>query len=247
MIDRAAAFDAGEAPSLQLFLDAIERRGGEVKRELSGPQDEVRVMTVHGAKGLEAPIVILPDTCSAHGGERDGVFMTEDGAPIWAGSKSNDIELSANLRAVAEARALREHRRLLYVALTRAQDRLIVCGAFTGHPKSAGHTETSWYTVANSAMQRLVANGRAQEVEDGDRRAENHPPLWRCARTPHPRCHRATHRRTLPAWLTRPITLEFKDRILSPSNPCQPPPNRPSSRPSGQAAPSACAAAPSST
>ena len=65
LIDRAAVFDAGEAPSLQMFLDAVERRGGEVKRELSGPQDEVRVMTVHGAKGLEAPIVILPDTCSA--------------------------------------------------------------------------------------------------------------------------------------------------------------------------------------
>lgn len=215
LIDRAAAFDVGDAPSLQLFLDAIERRGGEVKRELSGPQDEVRVMTVHGAKGLEAPIVILPDTCSAHRGERDGVFMTEDGAPIWAGSKSNDIELSARLRAVAEARALREHRRLLYVALTRAQDRLIVCGAFAGHPKSAGHAETSWYTVASSAMQRLLAAGAASEVEDGDR------PILRFGPTPErliPATIAARSATQLPAWLTRPITLEFKGRILSPSN-----------------------------
>jgi len=81
LIDRAAGFDSDQPPSLQLFLDAVERRGGEVKRELSGPQGEVRVMTVHGAKGLEAPIVILPDTCSAHRGERDGLFMSEDGAP----------------------------------------------------------------------------------------------------------------------------------------------------------------------
>ncbi|MFT3722058.1 MAG: double-strand break repair helicase AddA [Hyphomonadaceae bacterium] len=215
LIDRAAAFDAGEAPSLQLFLDAIERRGGEVKRELSGPQDEVRVMTVHGAKGLEAPIVILPDTCSAHRGERDGVFMTEDDAPIWAGPKTNDIELSAKLRAVAEARALREHRRLLYVALTRAQDRLIVCGAFTGHPKGAGHTETSWYTIAQSAMQRLVTSGAASEAEDGDRA------ILRFGAAPQlliPAVIAARSGAQLPAWLTRPITLEFKGRVLSPSN-----------------------------
>jgi ATP-dependent helicase/nuclease subunit A len=215
LIDRAAAFDAGDAPSLQLFLDAIERRGGEVKRELSGPQDEVRVMTVHGAKGLEAPIVILPDTCSAHRGERDGVFMTEDGAPIWAGPKTSDIELSARLRAVAEARALREHRRLLYVALTRAQDRLILCGAFAGHPKGDGHAETSWYTVASSAMQRLAAAGAASEVEDGDR------PILRFGAAPElliPATIAARSATQLPAWLTRPITLEFKGRILSPSN-----------------------------
>src|SRR5690606_33374828 len=135
----------------------------------SGPQDEVRVMTVHGAKGLEAPIVILPDTCSAHRSDRDGVFITEDGAPIWAGSKSNDVDLSTRLRAVSEARALREHRRLLYVALTRAQDRLIVCGAFAGNPKSTGHAETSWYTVCRSAMARLAETGRVEEVQDGDR------------------------------------------------------------------------------
>ena len=214
LIDRAAAFDAGEAPSLQMFLDAVERRGGEVRRELSGPQDEVRVMTVHGAKGLEAPIVILPDTCSAHRGERDGVFMTEAGAPIWAGPKTNDIELSARLRAIAEARALREHRRLLYVALTRAQDRLIICGAFSGHPKGAGHADTSWYTLALGAMTRLAQTGRVAEIDDADRT------IHRFGAAPElliPAIVTAKHVTPLPAWLTRPITLEFKGRILSPS------------------------------
>jgi ATP-dependent helicase/nuclease subunit A len=214
LIDRAAAFDAGEAPSLQTFLDTIERRGGEVKRELSGPQGEVRVMTVHGAKGLEAPIVILPDTCSAHRGERDGVFMTEDGAPIWAGSKSNDIDLSAKLRAVAEARALREHRRLLYVALTRAQDRLIIGGAFTGHPKGPGHADTSWYTVCLGAMQRLAPTGRVAEIEDNGRT------ILRFGDAPELLIPATVSSKTavpLPAWLTRPITLEFKGQILSPS------------------------------
>jgi ATP-dependent helicase/nuclease subunit A len=213
LIDRAAAFDAGEAPSLQTFLDSVERRGGEVKRELSGPQDEVRVMTVHGAKGLEAPIVILPDTCSAHRGERDGVFLTEDGAPIWAGAKSNDTDLSAQLRAIAEARALREHRRLLYVALTRAQDRLIVCGAERGNTKD-GHEKTSWYRVCEGAMQRLAASGRVEEVQDGDRAIKRFgaaPELLIAATVS------AKSAAALPAWLTRPITLEFKGRLLSPS------------------------------
>ena len=214
LIDRAAAFDADQAPSLQMFLDAVERRGGEVKRELSGPQDEVRVMTVHGAKGLEAPIVILPDTCSAHRGERDGVFITEDGAPIWAGSKNNDIELSAKLRAVAEARALREHRRLLYVALTRAQDRLIVCGAFSGNPKGAGHAETAWYTVAQGAMVRLAQTGRVDEITEDDRT------IRRFGAAParlNPAIASAKVAAQLPAWLTRPASLEFKGRVLSPS------------------------------
>jgi ATP-dependent helicase/nuclease subunit A len=212
LIDRAAAFDAGEAPSLQTFLNAVERRGGEVKRELSGPQDEVRVMTVHGAKGLEAPIVILPDTCSAHRSS-DGVFLTEDGAPIWPGPKTNDTDLSAQLRAVADARALREHRRLLYVALTRAQDRLIVCGAERGNAKD-GHEKTSWYRVCEGAMQRLAATGRVEDVPDGDgifKRFGAAPELL-IAATISTKAASA-----LPAWLTRPVTLEFKGRVLSPS------------------------------
>ena len=214
LIDRAASFDAGEAPSLQMFLDAVERRGGEVKRELSGPQDEVRVMTVHGAKGLEAPIVILPDTCSAHRTDRDGVFITEGGAPIWAGPKTNDVKLSAELRAISEARALREHRRLLYVALTRAQDRLIVCGAFSGNPKSAGHAETSWYTVCQSAMVRLAATGRVEEIEDGDRT------IRRFGAAPErliPAAITTGHATTLPAWLTAPAPVITANRVLSPS------------------------------
>jgi ATP-dependent helicase/nuclease subunit A len=219
LIDRAAAFDAGEAPSLQMFLDAVERRGGEVKRELSGPQDEVRVMTVHGAKGLEAPIVILPDTCSAHRSDRDGVFITEDGAPIWAGSKGNDFELTAKLRAVSEARALREHRRLLYVALTRAQDRLIVCGAFAGNPKGAGHTETSWYTVCQSAMTRLAETGRVEEIEDATTSGESRT-IRRFGAAPElliPAIITTSHATALPAWLSTPAPIVTANRVLSPS------------------------------
>ena len=214
LIDRAAGFDSDQPPSLQLFLDAVERRGGEVKRELSGPQGEVRVMTVHGAKGLEAPIVILPDTCSAHRGERDGLFMSEDGAPLWPGAKANDTPLTLLLRDIEEARALREHHRLLYVALTRAQDRLIVCGAFSGHPKSAGYAETSWYRVCHGAMLRLAEVGRAQEVVGADHtyvRLGTAPELL----IPETVSHGATA--SPPGWLRSLAPEETPARVLSPS------------------------------
>ncbi len=213
LIDRAAGFDADQPPSLQLFLDAVERRGGEVKRELSGPQGEVRVMTVHGAKGLEAPIVILPDTCSAHRAP-DGLFMSQHGAPIWPGPKGNDTQLSAELRAEQDARALREHRRLLYVALTRAQDRLIVCGAFSGGAKGNGFTETSWYRVCQGAMLRLVEQGRAEEITDGDRK------LFRLGAAPDQLLPEVRNTNTPPApptWLTAPAPQETAARVLSPS------------------------------
>jgi ATP-dependent helicase/nuclease subunit A len=213
LIDRAAAFDADQPPSLQLFLSAIETRGGEVKRELSGPQGEVRVMTTHGAKGLEAPIVILPDTCSAHRGDRDGLFVTEDGAPLWAGKKGNDTQLSGELRAIEEARDLREHRRLLYVALTRAQDRLIICGAGMGN-RTDGHEKTSWYRICEGAMARLADAGRVAELEqDGQtiRRFGPSPdPLA-------PQALQAIAAPALPAWLTQNAPPETASRILSPS------------------------------
>ena len=213
LIDRAAAFDADQPPSLQLFLNAIERRGGEVKRELSGPQGEVRVMTTHGAKGLEAPIVILPDTCSAHRGDRDGLFVTEDGAPLWAGKKGNDTQLSSELRAIEEASDLREHRRLLYVALTRAQDRLIICGAGMGN-RTDGHEKTSWYRICEGAMARLAGAGRVAEIEqDGQT-------IRRFGASPDrlaPQALQAPAAPALPAWLAQNAPPETASRILSPS------------------------------
>ncbi len=178
LMDRAAGFDAKGPSSMQLFLASIEKSGGEVKRELSGPQDEVRVMTVHGSKGLEAPIVIVPDTCSAtKSGVDNNLLLTSDddgteqksGMPIWSGPSKSDTPLAAKLRLLADARAAREHRRLLYVALTRAQDRLLVCGPWSGGAKSkTGHPETSWFAICHNAMQRLAEKNLAKVIEIAD-------------------------------------------------------------------------------
>ncbi|WP_281684408.1 double-strand break repair helicase AddA [Thalassobaculum salexigens] len=117
-------------PSLQSFLHAVVAGEQEVKRELEGGEvDQVRVMTVHGAKGLQAPIVILPDTVRPPQ-LRDAVVWHGDGLdlPLWAPSSASADAVSAGARAKAREAMEQEYRRLLYVAMTRAEDRLIVCG-----------------------------------------------------------------------------------------------------------------------
>lgn len=217
LIDRASGFDTDQPPSLELFLAAIEATGGEVKRELSGPQDEVRVMTVHGAKGLQAPIVILPDTTSAPKLDTSGLFFTEDGLPVWVGPKGGDTPATAALRLDSNERALREHRRLLYVALTRAQDRLIVCGAWHGKGKE-GRDKNSWYQLCDAGMQRLIATGAAASIDDTLDGATR--PIIRLG-DPSPALGRAaviaSAATTLPSWLRTLAPAETARRILSPS------------------------------
>lgn len=215
LVDRAAAFDADGPPSLELFLAAVEQSGGEIKRELSGPQGEVRVMTVHGAKGLQAPIVILPDTTSAPRLDNSGLFFTDDGLPVWVGKKEDDTPATAALRHDLEERALREHRRLLYVALTRAQDRLLICGAWHGGKKGKnGHHKDSWYALCDAAMQRLIKSGKAETAEDTLGtvfRLGTTPPALGPATSPAVTLARG------PAWLSRPAPQETARRVLSPS------------------------------
>ena len=149
----ALSYEALSTPSLEGFLHWIEHGNAEVKRDMERARDEVRVMTVHGSKGLEADIVILPDTASQPGGERNrvaNILYTEDG-PVYP--VKNDIapERVRKAKQEADKKAREEHRRLLYVALTRARDRLYVCG-FRGKNAPNPH---SWYTLAQRAAEEI--------------------------------------------------------------------------------------------
>jgi ATP-dependent helicase/nuclease subunit A len=155
-----AALDYGRRhpPSLQGFVGWLRRGGAEVKRDPEATGDAVRIMTVHGAKGLQAPVVILPDTV---GSGRDGAevrwHQPEDGPPLpfWAPNKDHHAPAyTALLAAEKAARAAEEHR-LLYVALTRAEDRLLVCGWQRRRPKGRDWPEACWYDLVAQGFGRL--------------------------------------------------------------------------------------------
>eukprot|EP00435_Cladocopium_sp_Y103_P077738 s1_g1477.t1 len=154
----ALGYERTHTPSLQSFLHWVEAGEAEVKREMAEGREEVRIMTVHGAKGLEAPIVFLPDTCSVPGGQHDPKLLPVDagGAELllFPGRKANDDPVAGAARDHLRTEAMNEYRRLLYVAMTRAKDRLYVCGY-------EGVREPSpdcWY--------RLIENGLAADMDE---------------------------------------------------------------------------------
>lgn len=158
LLAEALRFEAGETPSLAGFIAWIGTGDIQVKREMEAGGDAVRVMTIHGAKGLEAPIVILPDTMGTRAGGPQGLGPVPVGGGnlpplvLWPGRREDDDRLTARERDEAETRAQDERRRLFYVALTRAEDWLILCGA--GDPAK---TVGTWYGLAAAAMDRLGA------------------------------------------------------------------------------------------
>ncbi|WP_323035136.1 double-strand break repair helicase AddA [Pararhodobacter sp.] len=148
-VDLALSYEQGHIPSLDGFLGWLEASDAEVKRQTESAGRRVRVMTVHGAKGLEAPIVILPDTAARKPPTSPAIAQI-DGVPILRTIKANATE--AQLAADAAAAALREEEndRLLYVALTRAESWLIV--ACAGDPAA----ESSWYAKVALGMESLA-------------------------------------------------------------------------------------------
>src|SRR5215469_632708 len=148
-LNLALEYETRETASLQGFLAWLRQARAEVKRDMEIARDEVRVMTVHGAKGLEAPRVILADTMTAPAGPRQPRLLTLAGtAVIWAGKKADDSSAMAGARQAALTEARDEYRRLLYVAMTRAADRLIICGADGERKRPDG----CWYDLVRAAL-----------------------------------------------------------------------------------------------
>lgn len=121
-----------------------------VKREMEGARREVRVMTAHGSKGLEAPIVFLPETTVKRGAGGSPLLVTEDGALLWCASGKGDCDASAKARRLRDDKESQEALRLLYVALTRARDRLILCGRIDARTKD--DKVGGWYAAVRAAF-----------------------------------------------------------------------------------------------
>ncbi|MBV8912409.1 MAG: UvrD-helicase domain-containing protein [Acetobacteraceae bacterium] len=147
LLNAALDYTRLHAPSLQGFVHWLRRSGATVKREAGGSGGAVRVMTVHGAKGLQAPLVLLPDTTGLPPEDEKFAWTTDavTGAdvPLWAPRREFRCAPIDRARVVDRARQMQEHNRLLYVALTRAEDRLVICGWQTRR----GVPETSWYSL----------------------------------------------------------------------------------------------------
>jgi ATP-dependent helicase/nuclease subunit A len=161
LLAQALAAEARGARDLEGLLAALGSAEVVVKREMEAARGEVRVMTVHGSKGLEAPVVILPDTTTVGGQRGPALLETKDGEFLYAPRMSEDCPASAEARNVRDGRAKAESLRLLYVALTRAQDRLILCGRVAARRKPA---EGSWRLLLEAAFERPEIKDRSRIV-----------------------------------------------------------------------------------
>lgn len=168
-----SAEDRG-ATDLETCVAMLESADVEVKREMDGARSEVRVMTVHGAKGLEAPIVILPDTTSRSKPQGPSLMpvVLDDGSEGWLmcpGAEAEDCDASRDTRQARIDRADAESLRLLYVALTRARDRVVILGRALGNRKE-GFEEGSWWDVLSETFMRLQADDGTSVRDIGDGR-----------------------------------------------------------------------------
>ena len=157
LLSAALIFATSHPPSLQGFLHWLRQSGAEVKREPEGAGGAVRIMTVHGAKGLQAPLVILPDTTSLPPSDTSLLWARDPDSgldiPLWVPRRELRCAAVETLRLTADARRLEEYNRLLYVALTRAEDRLLVCG----HDTRAGMPDDCWYDLVQKGFSGIEA------------------------------------------------------------------------------------------
>lgn len=159
----ALAHERAHAPSLQSFLAWFAEGAGEVKRDMEQAGGAVRIMTVHGAKGLEAKVVFLPDTFQTPNHEARGNLLFTDDCVFFGMPAQLECGAVGAAKSAAHDREMREYRRLLYVAATRARDVLIVCGYHTGNRKEPA--PECWYSMLDAAGRKLGQ----REVIDGEK------------------------------------------------------------------------------
>ncbi|HUN46650.1 MAG TPA: double-strand break repair helicase AddA [Stellaceae bacterium] len=228
LLGAAITYAASHAPSLQGFLHWLRQSTAEAKREPGAAGDAVRIMTVHASKGLQAPIVIMADSASPPPADRKQLFWMKDGTtgldlPIFCPRKDAHCEASRQFHAMMQARGTEEHHRLLYVAMTRAEDRLIVCGWENGGP---GSTSPSWHELITRGFNVLAAPLEETPGFWPETRRIVATPQKRQARLP-PAVTRATDAVPLPPWIGRapewraepPASEPPRTRPLTPSRP----------------------------
>ncbi len=215
-------FELTHLADLSYLIKWIESDDEELKREIDQQKDEIRIMTVHGAKGLESNIVILPDTCGLPQKSRgeDLAFYFADKAAefgnqdfaYWRPNKDIEPTLVKQVKASNYIKEIEEYHRLLYVAMTRAGDELYVAG-YSKKPASDDAEYFNWYQLVKQAML-----GWAEEVEDinGEMvlRFEAEGELEKSTQN----VDQSKQKSNLPSWAKQTIkAIKQRDTIYSPS------------------------------
>ncbi|MFZ5616593.1 MAG: double-strand break repair helicase AddA [Pseudomonadota bacterium] len=222
---QAHEFETLHPRSLRLFLNAMEKSGAEISRDASEADSTVRVMTAHKAKGLEANIVFLLDAHRHPPLKNIGGLLAISGpsgdeipALALGDAKDNSALVFARDRA---RRLMRdEYRRLLYVASTRARDRLYICGCERGDlhdPHKPSPAEKTWHALAEDAFAAL-----GDRIERGGERfgapaLRLSAPQTAAAKDERTSSASATVKAGVPGCLLRPACAETRARRLSPS------------------------------
>jgi ATP-dependent helicase/nuclease subunit A len=217
----ALDFETSHPRSLRRFLDAVAASGAEANRDSAEAGDSVRVMTAHKAKGLEAPIVFILDAHAppnTGGKETLRIAQGPDGARVPLLALDQGKLAPAAVAAIEEKKcaAWDEYRRLLYVAATRAKDRLYICGHQRGgrkYPEASEPHERTWHALALDAM--------GPETEIDEERFGGKVRRIACPQTVPPKLERdgaaAFIAASLPDYLMTPAAAETRPRRLSPS------------------------------
>lgn len=167
-LNQVIKFEQNNTSSMQGFLHWFESGDIKIKRDMDQGGDMVRIMTVHGAKGLQAPIVFLPDTCQTSDMRLEQLLWYEnrkkrEKALIWRQKKENLTGIGLDAYNERETKIQNESKRLLYVAMTRAEDRLYVAGFEDRGGKNL--SDDCWYTMIRDAVSEM---GDVEEIEIKD-------------------------------------------------------------------------------
>lgn len=222
LLNAALAFEGESHPSLQRFIDWFDRGDVDIKRESGGQGDAVRVLTVHGAKGLQAPMVILADA-TYDPKKKTGLnnwldWPQEDGGalPVVRPRKAERFGPFTQAADDVARAEMEEHWRLLYVAMTRAEEKLVVGGALSNRAKGDA-PQLSWYRAIANAMGSLGAVAEEAAIWNGQM-------AWRGHQLLQPKPQETDSAKvavagvTLPDWITQPAPQEARPpRPLAPS------------------------------
>ncbi len=226
LLSMAQTYDANHpGKGLQGFLHFMQTNKTDIKRELDNADDKVRIMTVHASKGLQAPIVFMPDTTMMPKASTsdDGLVWHDNGLPLWSPSAATNNDLMGRMKTARSAEAEAEYYRLMYVAMTRAEDRLIICGTLNNNQNNI--PEKTWYGCALQGMSSLPYkhydwhHDESYQIQDFDspyyvyqtEQTAQLPVLTKKSEGN----NRVRH---LPDWVTSPLKTEQNPpRVLKPS------------------------------